>query len=147
MIPKDSPQVTPGLYYDDPRAALEWLEKAFGFRTRLAVTDGDGKVIHAETTCGEGVMQVSPTGDVRRSPRTLGASTQGVCVYVADVDALYRRALAAGARIWIDISDRPYGDRGFGVFDCEDHTWWFAQRVDQARWDRSVAAYGVAGAE
>jgi uncharacterized glyoxalase superfamily protein PhnB len=145
MIPKDIPQVTPGLYYDDPRAALEWLEKAFGFKTRLAVTDGEDKVIHAETTCGTGVIQVSPTGDLRRSPRALaGANTQGVCIYVDDVDALYRRARAAGARIWIDISDRDYGDRGFGVYDCEDHAWWFAQRVDQARWDGAVADYGVA---
>jgi uncharacterized glyoxalase superfamily protein PhnB len=140
--------VTPGLYYDDPKAALEWLEKAFGFKTRLAVTDGEGNVIHAETTCGDGVIQVSPTGDLRKSPRALGgACTQGVCVYVPDVDALYARARAAGAPLWIDISDRDYGDRGFGVLDCEGHTWWFASRVDQARWEESIKDYGVAASE
>lgn len=147
-LPQDIPRVTPSVYYDDPGAALEWLEKAFGFKTCLKVTDGAGNVVHAETTCGEGVIQVSPTGDLRKSPRALGgACTQGVCIYVPDVDAVHARALAAGAPMWIDISDRDYGDRGFGVLDCEGHTWWFAQRVSDEAWEKSTRDHRVTPAK
>jgi uncharacterized glyoxalase superfamily protein PhnB len=143
MLPSDSPQVCPCVFYDDPHAALEWLQKAFGFRTRVAVTDGAGGVVHAETEIGSGVIMIGPSRPgAMASPRSIGGvATQNVCVYVENVDALYDRARAAGAQIDMPIADKHYGDRGFGVRDLEGHTWWFAQRMDQAQWDAANAPF------
>jgi uncharacterized glyoxalase superfamily protein PhnB len=143
-LPSDFPQITPCVFYDDPRSSMEWLAKAFGFATRVCVSDGAGAVVHAEMELGAGVIQVGPAHDNLRSPRSLGgACTQSVCVYVADVDARYERARAAGARIYLELSDKEYGDRSFGAFDCEGHLWWFAQRVDPGAWERSTADHRV----
>ena len=143
MPPKDFPQITPGIFYDDPRAALEWLTKAFGFSTRVCVTNGEGAVIHAEMELGDGVVQIGPAhGGNRRSPRALGgACTQSVSVYIDDVDALYERVRAAGARVEMELSNKEYGDRSFGALDLEGHLWWFAQRIDEDAWERSTRDY------
>ena len=144
-LPSDFPQVTPCVFYADPRAALEWLGKAFGFTTRVCVTNGEGSVIHSEMECGAGVIQVGPVHGSFASPRSLnGACTQSVCVYVEDVDALYERARAAGALVHMEIADKKYGDRSFGVLDLEGHVWWFAQRVDEDAWRRSTLDYRTA---
>ena len=54
-----------------------------------------------------------------------GRETQSPCVIVADADAHYARAVAAGASIVIDIADQPYGGRGYACKDPEGHLWWF----------------------
>jgi uncharacterized glyoxalase superfamily protein PhnB len=147
-LPADSPRVSPALYYDDPKAALEWLAKAFGFATRLCVTNGEGGVVHAEVELDGGVVQVGPTGFMPeiRSPRSLGgALTAGINVFVDDVEAHYARARAAGARIAAELTTKDYGDRSYGAFDCEGHFWWFAQRVDDRAWNEAVEPYRGGG--
>jgi uncharacterized glyoxalase superfamily protein PhnB len=132
--PKGWPRISSALYYEDAPAAIEWLGKAFGFRTRLEVEGGDGTIVHSEIELGDGlVMVASPTEPWRKSPRSLGgANTQSLFVYVDDVDAHCARARAAGARILTEPSNRDYGefeDRTYGAEDCEGHRWWFGQRV------------------
>jgi uncharacterized glyoxalase superfamily protein PhnB len=139
-------RVSPTLYYDDPRAALDFLAKAFGFVTRLCVTDGDGAVVHAEMELGDGLITVGPAHPEqgRVSPRsTGGACTQGVIVFVEDVDAHCARARAAGARIDVPLEDKHYGDRSYGARDREGHLWWFTQRVDEEAWVRSTEPHRV----
>lgn len=144
-LPPDMPQLVPTIFYQDPRVALEWLEKAFGFRTRTAVTDGSGSIVHAESELGSGVIMVGPARPgTMQSPRTTGGvCTQSVCVYVEDVDTLYKRARSAGAKISMELSDKEYGDRGFGALDLEGHMWWFSQRMDQEKWEAANADYRV----
>ncbi len=52
------PTFGPAVYYKDPRAALAWLEKAFGFRTIMVITDADGNIGHAEMTFGNGYIML-----------------------------------------------------------------------------------------
>ncbi|MDP3592626.1 MAG: hypothetical protein Q8R94_12200, partial [Phenylobacterium sp.] len=60
------------LWYQDPRAAIAWLEAAFGFETRLVVDDGQGGVIHSELGLGDGyIMVVGPPSGQAASPATL----------------------------------------------------------------------------
>jgi uncharacterized glyoxalase superfamily protein PhnB len=139
-------RLSSALFYDDPRAALDFLAKAFGFATRVCVTDGDGAVVHAEMELGEAVLQVGPTypDQGRVSPRsTGGACTQSVMVFVEDIDAHCARARAAGASIHMPLENKEYGDRSYGARDCEGHLWWFTQRVDEAAWVRSTEPYRV----
>src|SRR5262245_25565000 len=131
--PTDWPQISSALFYDDAPAAIEFLEKAFGFSTRLRVEDGAGVVVHSELELGGGLVMVASARPGMQSPRSLGgANTQSLFAYVGDVEAHHARARAAGARIASEPTNRDYEaweDRTYEAFDCEGHRWWFAQRV------------------
>ena len=135
--PPGWPRASSSLFYEDAPAAIEFLQRAFGFEVRLRV-DGPGGVIeHAELVYGDGLVMVSTAG--RRpwaaSPRQLGGrSTQSMFLYVDDVDAHFDRARAAGAEVDGPPEDHDYGagywcDRTYGCADLEGHRWWFARRV------------------
>ncbi len=129
--------LTPSATYQDPLAAIAWLERAFGFEIAMLLTDDQGEIAHAEVAhCGAhiGVMREwsSPAllGPVEmKSPKTVGASTQFVWVTVDDVRAHCERARAAGAQIVQEPTDQPYGDRTYRALDCEGHVWSFRQSV------------------
>jgi len=133
--PPGWPRISSALFYDDAAAAIEWLEKAFGFDTRLRVEDGAGGIVHSELELDGGVVMVASARDALRSPRSVGgANTQSLFVYVEDVDAHFERARAGGAVIVSAPSDRDYGDeawkdRIYETLDCEGHRWWFGQRL------------------
>jgi len=135
--PPDWPRLSPSLYYDDPHAAIDFLERAFGFATRIKVLGDDNMVEHSELVYGGAVVMVS---DARRraegaSPRSIdGRNTASFFLYVDDADAHCARARAAGAAIVSEPKDSDYGpeywaDRGYGALDPEGHHWWFATRV------------------
>lgn len=122
----------PSVNYLDDQAALEWLEKAFGFETSLVVTDDTGKIVHAEMTFGGAAIMVAREwSDITRSPRSVGGkNTQQVHVQLeADIDAHCARAKAAGATIVQEPSDQFYGDRTYRCLDPEGHLWTFGQSV------------------
>ena len=143
--PTGWPRLSIAVFYDDPRAALDWLSKAFGFETRVCVTGPDGAIVHSEMEVGEGVVMVAGTTRPGfKSPRSIGgARTQGAQIFVENIDAHCARARAAGATIVNELESKAYGDRGYGALDPEGHLWWFTERIDQAAWDASIAAYRV----
>ena len=119
----------PFIRYDDAPAALEWLTKAFGFEQKLVVP-GDGNTIaHAELIYGRGAVMIGSTRKdddfALKSPRELGASTQGIYVVVEDPDSHHYRATAAGAEIVYGLVDQDYGSREYGARDLEGHLWTF----------------------
>jgi uncharacterized glyoxalase superfamily protein PhnB len=126
------PTIGPLLWYRDPKAAIAWLERAFGFETRMIVESGDGGVIHSELTLGDGyIMVVGPPGGKAVSPASFGGRhTQSVHVQLKDgLDAHCERARAAGAAIDREPATQPYGDRVYTCADLEDHPWSFGQTV------------------
>lgn len=141
--PSNWPRLSISLYYDDPVKAIEWLERAFGFETRLRVEGDEGHIIHSELTYGEAVIMVShaganpnhPSFAVGASPHSLdGRITQSVMLYVDDVDAHCERARAAGAKVIEEPAVHDYGedywaDRSYGALDIEGHMWWITQRL------------------
>jgi uncharacterized glyoxalase superfamily protein PhnB len=129
--------VYPSLYYDDAHAALDFLERAFGFKRRLVVPGPAGQVVHAELTLGTGIVML---GSARKdlgclSPRSLGGSSGGLSVRVDDPDAHCARARAAGAVIEREPRDEEYGARGYMARDPEGHAWWFGTYRPGAYWD------------
>ena len=93
--PAGWPQISSALFYDDAAAAIEWLEKAFGFSTRLRVEDGSGAIVHSELELGGGLVMVASAREGGRSPRSVGgANTQSLFAYVPDVEAHCARARA-----------------------------------------------------
>jgi uncharacterized glyoxalase superfamily protein PhnB len=114
----------PVLKYEDAHAAIEYLEKAFGFE-RLQVYEGDnGGVAHAELRfAGEVVMLGSTSeGDPRFNQ---GAGRTSVYVVIDDPDSLHARARDAGAEIVMEPTDQDYGSRDFSVRDPEGNLWSF----------------------
>jgi uncharacterized glyoxalase superfamily protein PhnB len=151
--PAGWPRISSSLFYDDARAAIEWLCRAFGFEVRLVVEGDKGSILHSELTYGDGVVMVSsvdsgrPTRRGKRSPRSLdGANTQALFMYVDDVDAHCNRARAAGARIVTEPKTEDYGedywsDRGYECHDLEGHTWYIAQRLRDPSQDSRPAKH------
>lgn len=134
--PQARPSVVPLLWYDKPRAAIEWLERAFGFEARIIVAGDGDAVIHSELGFGDGAIYVVGPGSATHggaSPAQAGGrNTQSVCLSVASgLDAHCDRARAAGARIEREPADQPYGDRVFTCRDPEGHPWSFSQPVAQ----------------
>lgn len=128
----DLPTIGPLLWYQDPHAAMGWLERAFGFERRLVVDDGKGGVIHSELMLGDGyIMVVGPPSGSAVSPAAWGGRhTQSVHVQLKDgLDAHCERARAAGAKIDREPATQPYGDRVYTCTDLEDHPWSFGQTV------------------
>ena len=130
--PENMPRITSSIFYDDPRAALDWLEKAFGFKRRLVIDGPDGGVVHSEMEFADGVIFVGPSTafpETRSAGGSDGTVTQGLYVYVDDVDAHCEKARKASAEIVREPEDQFYGDRNYSAFDCEGHRWTFGQHV------------------
>jgi len=123
--------IIPCLRYRDAHAAIDWLQRAFGFTAQAVYADGD-IVMHAQLVFGGGMIMLgSAERDSAWSQHSAhpdevgGRQTQSACVIVHDVDAHHARAVAAGARIVIDIADQDYGGRGYACADPEGYLWWF----------------------
>lgn len=126
------PSFIPSLVYKDNRAALKWLELAFGFEPSEILTDAEGKIVHAEMTYGDGVVMIgSEWADWTRSPASLGGkNTQRIHVRIErGIDEHCARARQAGAKILMEPADQFYGDRTYIATDLEGHNWSFAQPV------------------
>ena len=117
--------VTPVLVYPDVRAAVAWLEGAFGFGERVRIGDAhraqmrvgaDGSIVVADVRRD----QVAPSG---------GVVTQLVKVRVEDVDAAFARARDFGARIVEEPTTWEYGERSCVVEDLAGHRWELTQTV------------------
>jgi uncharacterized glyoxalase superfamily protein PhnB len=125
--------VIPGLFYEDPNAALDWLAKAFGLELRMSYTDEAGRVAYAEVELGEAIVAVRQTrghSPHDLSPRALGgANTAHLAVPVDDVDAHCAHAERAGAHVLEPLEDKFYGLRTYTAEDCEGHRWTFESRL------------------
>jgi len=142
--PLPRPPFIPSVIYKDRRAALEWLEKAFGFELSFIITDADGNIGHAEMSHGDGVVMIaSEFADWTKSPLSVGgANTQRIFVHLdSGVDEHYARARAAGAKIVMPLDQTFYGDRSYMAEDPEGHHWTFSQTVKHA----TEADYNKAG--
>ena len=132
MTAPREPVFQPAVNYLDNRAALEWLQRAFGFEPNLIITDDSGKIVHAQMKFESGVVMVANEwSDIARSPKSVGGkNTQQVHVHIdGDIDAHCARARAAGATILAEPSDQFYGDRTYRAMDPEGHLWTFGQTV------------------
>lgn len=139
---------TPAVYYRDPKAALAWLERAFGFETTMAIEGPPDQPAmgHYEMSCAGGGRIVIGAGwaDWTRSPANAdSANTQSVLVQVASgIDDHCERARAAGAVIAEEPVDEFYGDRKYRAFDPEGHCWTFAMHLRDVTKAEAEAAIG-----
>lgn len=138
------------LSYQDPVAALKWLEQAFGFETAMLIMGESGAYradeFHAEMRFGDAVVMIGGEWNANlKSPRsTGGVMTQTVHVHLdEDIDAHCARARDAGAEILAEPSDQFYGDRTYRAADLEGHVWSFGQTVRQVSREEAEQASGL----
>lgn len=128
-VTKSPSTIMPALRYRNAPAAIEWLCNVFGFARHAVYSNPDGTVGHAELTLGGGMIMLGSYRDDEygrgfKSPQELGGvETRGAYIVVADTDAVYARAQAAGGAIVRALQNTNYGSREFSVKDPEGHSW------------------------
>ena len=120
----------PGMRYRNAHAAIDWLVRVLGFSAKAVYDGPDGTVAHAELTLGPGMIMLgsaSNTGaglENRVHPDEIGGrSTHFLYLVVPDARAVYEQAKAAGAPIFQELAEMPYGGWAFGCKDPEGYVW------------------------
>ena len=140
------PALGSALFYKDAFAALDWLEKAFGFERTMVITDKEGNLGHSEMRFGDGYIMIGTEWiDYVASPASIGGkNTQSIHVHLGDgIDAHCERARAAGAVILQEPADQFYGDRTYRARDPEGHVWTFGQTVRVVGREEAEKASGL----
>jgi uncharacterized glyoxalase superfamily protein PhnB len=117
--------VTPVLVYRDVRAAVAWLESAFGFEERVRIGDAHRAQLRVGS---DGAVVVTDVGADRVAPRSDGV-THILKVRVPDVDAAFARARDLGARVVEELTTWEYGERSGVLEDIGGHRWELTQTV------------------
>jgi MerR family transcriptional regulator, thiopeptide resistance regulator len=124
-------RLIPLLVCRDIAGEHDFLVRAFGFTSGGVHRSPDGEVVHGEVRAGDATIWLHRVATEHRldSPQSLDVANGGLAVQVADVDAHFQHARAAGARIDSEPVDQPYGLREYGARDPEGHRWWFTAPV------------------
>jgi uncharacterized glyoxalase superfamily protein PhnB len=122
--------VIPGLRYRNAKTMTSWLCEVFGFEKQFVYVGPGDIVMHAQLTFGNGMVMVGSVGNetsatnLFKQPDEIGgAETQTPYLIVSDLDAVYSRAKAAGARILLDLEEKAHGGKAFTCADPEGHVW------------------------
>ncbi len=131
-IPDGYHSVTPYLILRDTAKAIEFYKAAFGAVELLRMPMPDGSVAHAEVKIGDSPVMMGEENPAwgNKSPQTLGGTPAGLCIYVADCDAVFAQAVAAGATVVKPLADQFYGDRSGTVLDPFGHQWTVATHIE-----------------
>lgn len=113
--PPGHPAVAPYLVVADAAAQIAFLVQVFGAVERVRQTTSDGGIRHAEVAIEDSIVMLGERAEAMQA---------SVHVYVQDVDAVYARALDAGATGLAAPRDLPYGDRSAGLRDPQGNLWW-----------------------
>jgi PhnB protein len=127
-VPDGYHSVTPYLVISAAAAALEFYKKSFGATELLRMDAPGGKIAHAEIKIGDSpIMLADEHPDMGyRSPQAIGGTPVSIMIYVEDVDAVFNRTVAAGAKVRQPVKDQFYGDRSGTVEDPFGHVWTIA---------------------
>jgi PhnB protein len=132
-VPEQYGSVTPSLTVSPCADAIEFYVRAFAaVETAPRMTGPDGRVAHAEIRIGDAIVMLSDEApeSPTRSPRTAGATTAVMFIYTDEVDAMWERAVAAGAKQIFPLELQFYGDKGGRIEDPFGHQWGLAQHVE-----------------
>ena len=124
-IPDGYYSLTPYLIIKGAAEAIEFYKKAFGAVETIRMPGPGGRIMHAEVKIGNTMLMLSDENTERGylSPATRGGATSSVMFYTDDVDATFKKALAAGAKQESAPTDMFWGDRMGNLIDPFGHTW------------------------
>ncbi|MFD3944390.1 VOC family protein [Streptomyces sp. NPDC058579] len=131
-VPEGYPNLTPYLSVDGAAAAIDFYVAVLGATERMRMPAPGGTIGHAELEVGDSLLMLAdeyPDIDFR-SPKALGGTPLTLHLYVEDVDAVFAKALAHGARELKPLTDEFYGDRIGQFEDPFGHRWSVATHVE-----------------
>lgn len=146
-IPDGYASVTPYLIINGAAQAIDFYKKVFNARERMRMPKPGGKIGHAEIEIGGSVIMLADENPEynAKGPQTIGGTPVTIHVYVANVDEVYARAVAAGATQLRPVKNQFYGDRSGGFSDPFGHSWYVATHVEdvsEEELQRRMAAMG-----
>jgi PhnB protein len=130
-IPDGYHSLQPYLYFKNAADAIAFYAKAFGATERMRMPDKKGRIMHAEINLGDScIMMADENADMGAySPEHYGGAPMSLVLYVEDCDAVYKKALAAGATSLREPADQFYGDRTAGVADPFGFHWYIGTHI------------------
>jgi PhnB protein len=131
-IPDGYHAVTPYLIVDGAARAIEFYKRAFNATERFRLDMPEGRIGHAEIKIGDSIVMLADEFPEMgaKSPKSIGGSATSILLYVADVDALFKQAVAAGAKELRPVKDQFYGDRSGTLEDPFGHKWSIATHTE-----------------
>ncbi len=123
-IPEGFNTVTPYLVVSDAAGLIAFLEKAFDATVTEKMAMPDGTVAHAQLKIGSSMVMMGSSGDCNPALPCM------LYLYVEDADALYKQAVAAGAKSVMEPTNMFYGDRNAAVADPAGNQWWIGTHVE-----------------
>ncbi len=132
-IPEGPRAITPYLTCRDAARAIDFYKRAFGAVETMRLANSDGRIGHAELLiAGSPIMLSDESPDFGAiSPQTLNGTSVAIHLYVEDADAVFNRAVAAGAKPDRPLRDEFYGDRTGTLVDPFGHRWFVASRIEE----------------
>lgn len=139
-IPPGFPTLIPYLAVRDGVAALEFYKKAFGARELRRQTTPDGKLIHGRLKIGNSIIMLSDVfpGSGVAAPSSVGTTTVTIHLYTKEVDRVWDRAVAAGARVTMPLENQYWGERYGHLLDPFGHHWSLSMRVRMSRAEKTA---------
>ena len=133
-VPEGFHTVTPQLTLDDAAPAIEWYKKALGAEEVSRAVGPNGEIMHAELRIGDSPIMLNDAIAGGKGPKAIGGSPMSLWLYVKDCDALFKRAVAAGAKV-LDgpmgaMQDQFWGDRSGTFNDPYGYRWSIATRKE-----------------
>jgi uncharacterized glyoxalase superfamily protein PhnB len=127
--------VTPYLALADASAAIEWYKKAFGARELSRMPGPAGKLMHAEIQIGDSRVMLSDVfpGSDSKEPQELGGTSTYLHIIQRNIDRLWQRAVAAGARVTMPLADQFWGDRYGKLQDPFGHSWGLSYKAKMTK--------------
>jgi PhnB protein len=132
-IPEGYHTATPYLIAKDAAGAIEYYKKAFGATMIEIITDESGAVRHGEFKIGDSPFMITdehPDFPAWLGPHSRGGTPVHIYLYVEDADAVFNRAIEAGAKELLPMKDQFYGDRSGGLTDPFGHIWYVSTRIE-----------------
>ncbi|MBC8120158.1 MAG: VOC family protein [Burkholderiaceae bacterium] len=125
--------VTPYMTVRDCVAAIDFYRRAFGAEKTMQLDMPDGKIAHAEIRIGDSIVMMTEENEAwgNKSPQALGGSPMFLMIYVPDVDASFRKAIAAGATEVQPVKDQFYGDRSGTLKDPYGFQWTLSTHLEE----------------
>ena len=130
-VPEGCHSVQPCLMFAGCTEAMAFYTAAFGAREVMAMRSPDGRVQHAEMQIGDSrIMMADEAPQIEAfGTRHYGGSPISLMFYTEDTDAMYAKALAAGAKSLREPADQPYGVRMGGILDPFGYKWWIGTQI------------------
>jgi PhnB protein len=131
-IPDGYHTLTPSLVVRDGARAIDFYKRAFGATERFRMPTPDGRIAHAELKIGDSMLMLTDEfpGANSRAPESVGGTTVNLFVYTEDVDSLFNRAVEAGAKAEMPVTNMFWGDRFGKLMDPFGHSWMVATHVE-----------------